>query len=97
MGKDVVSITGQSLAEIADKLAVQLYGKSLADCLGVAQGLSCSKFKSPDYLKITVIIPKELWNAGYKSGHINKNVCYINSMIAHCKKKGFHCVLITSC
>lgn len=95
MGKDKVNITGGSLALIADKLAQQLYGKSLLDCLGKAQNLP----SKPRYGggRITINVPDGKWVRPVKhSSKCTKPEHYawcITSMHNHALQHGIACVL----
>lgn len=93
MGKDLITITGTSLAFIADNMAQFLYKKSLKDCLGQKQNLPCTTFRRPEYLKINLIIPEGLWVRPNRSkewsGTHHETAYYIASMVAHAQKEGY--------
>jgi hypothetical protein len=90
MGKDNIVITGTSLKEIADELATLLYGKGIDECIGIAQNLSCSTFRKPAFLKVLVVIPEGKWVSPSK--YERNYSYYIQSMITHAKRNGFHII-----
>jgi hypothetical protein len=91
MGKDNIIVTG-SLSAIANSLAMLFYGKELSECIGHAQNLNCGTFQKPSCLKVTVEIPRGKWIQPVADRHERNDSYYIESMIAHARKNGYHVV-----
>ena len=107
MGRETKTITAEkgkkgenALYSIADQIANILYKKTLADCLGEKQGLSCSKFNCPGHLKLIISIEKSIYDMSkaqhYTVLNLDKYAGYIKSMIQHGKKQGYSIVLINN-
>lgn len=59
MGKNTIVINSNKKNEaewedLANQLAITLYGKPLKECLGSAQSLNCCKFQNSNHLSIRV-------------------------------------------